>query len=221
VEDQFDSKRPLFIAAKNGHVEVVRVLVCAGANVNATNTRGLACLQVAIQSGHSEVARELVEAGAVESSDRPSQTQKIGGINVQAQLQKLISAIQGGDMSGIGVLIKKLEKYLDQEFYGSTLLYLAATTGNLDVVKLLLQSREDVNKATPSRITPLGGALEKRHKTIALVLIAAGATANAITLIKAIQMGDSTIVEKLIQAGADMNATTKMKKKHLSYMHVV
>ena len=54
---------PLFCASVNGHVEVVRLLVEAGADKDFAYN-GETALTCASQSGHAEVVRLLVEAGA-------------------------------------------------------------------------------------------------------------------------------------------------------------
>ena len=56
---------PLFVAAQNGHLEVVRALVTElGANVNQVN-QGSTPLRIATERGHVEVVRALVtELGA-------------------------------------------------------------------------------------------------------------------------------------------------------------
>jgi ankyrin repeat protein len=50
---------PLMIAARNGHVEVVKVLVKAGASVEVMLSDGRTALSLAIAMGHAEVAASL------------------------------------------------------------------------------------------------------------------------------------------------------------------
>ena len=50
------------IAAEQGHVEVVRLLLDAGADINLASNNGLTASMLAADQGHVEVARLLVEA---------------------------------------------------------------------------------------------------------------------------------------------------------------
>ena len=54
----------MIIASRNGHVEVVRALVEAGASVDQARNDGVTPLCIASEEGHVEVVRVLVAAGA-------------------------------------------------------------------------------------------------------------------------------------------------------------
>eukprot|EP00658_Telonema_sp_P-2_P076721 TRINITY_DN6775_c0_g1_i1.p2 TRINITY_DN6775_c0_g1~~TRINITY_DN6775_c0_g1_i1.p2 ORF type:complete len:105 (+),score=34.15 TRINITY_DN6775_c0_g1_i1:197-511(+) len=55
---------PLSFAAQNGHTEVVRELLGAGAEVDKAAENGATPLSFAAQNGHTEVVKELLGAGA-------------------------------------------------------------------------------------------------------------------------------------------------------------
>ena len=55
---------PLMIASFCGRLEVVKVLIQAGANVNATDKDGTTALMIASFFGHLEVVNTLIGAGA-------------------------------------------------------------------------------------------------------------------------------------------------------------
>jgi ankyrin repeat protein len=52
------------VAARNGHVEVVRVLLEGGADVQRVNVDTNTALHTAAQNGHLEVCRLLLDSGA-------------------------------------------------------------------------------------------------------------------------------------------------------------
>ncbi len=54
---------PLWIAAQNGHLEVLKMLLDKGANLNV-DAQGLTPLRVAEKRGHTEIAELLRKAGA-------------------------------------------------------------------------------------------------------------------------------------------------------------
>ena len=54
----------LFLTAKGGHLEVVRLLLEAGADQNAGSQHGATALMTAAYRGHLEVVQWLIEAGS-------------------------------------------------------------------------------------------------------------------------------------------------------------
>jgi len=60
----FDGATPLTLAAEGGLVEMTRLLVQLGANVDARSARGWTALMRACNAGQLETTRTLLEAGA-------------------------------------------------------------------------------------------------------------------------------------------------------------
>jgi ankyrin repeat protein len=57
--------RPLFLAAREGHVQIVRLLLAGGAQVDALEAQTHStALMIAARNGREEVVRALLEAGA-------------------------------------------------------------------------------------------------------------------------------------------------------------
>ena len=54
---------PLAVAAEQGHLDIVNMLVAAGAKVNARDTAGGTALSVAILRGYKEIVEALLAAG--------------------------------------------------------------------------------------------------------------------------------------------------------------
>ena len=67
-DDKFltSCQNPLFAAAARGHLDIVNVLVEAGASVNTPWHRSTP-LSISLKNGHTEIADVLVSAGARES----------------------------------------------------------------------------------------------------------------------------------------------------------
>ena len=63
---------PLWVAASDGQAKVVRVLIDAGADVNATDERNRGPLDVAMERKHMELAEMLKKAGAKTHVVRPA-----------------------------------------------------------------------------------------------------------------------------------------------------
>lgn len=59
-----DKATPLFIAAQNGHEDVCRALLTAGACVDRARLDRATPLWIAAQCGHDHVVRLLLAAGA-------------------------------------------------------------------------------------------------------------------------------------------------------------
>jgi len=54
----------LWLSCTKGHLELVRALADAGADVNSFNDTGLTCLMIACRKGHREIVQELLKRGA-------------------------------------------------------------------------------------------------------------------------------------------------------------
>ena len=59
---------PLWLASQGNHVEVLRLLLEAGADKNFATKTGITALMHASQEGHVEVSRLLLEAGTGKNS---------------------------------------------------------------------------------------------------------------------------------------------------------
>ena len=59
-----DKCTALHLAAANGHVDVVKVLIQNGADVNAVDEYKFTALHLAARHGHVDIAKVLIENGA-------------------------------------------------------------------------------------------------------------------------------------------------------------
>ena len=193
----------LIIAARQGHVGLVDMLLQSGADILKTKTNGASCLFVSAEEGHLETVDRLLAAGA--EVDKAKITTGSTPLYVAAQnghtlvVQTLIAA--GGDVNQTN--LKK----------GSTPLLIAAQQGHLAVVERLIAGGADIEKAlaTDGR-TPLFMAAQKGHTAVVEKIIAAGAEVNKATttnggtpLYIAAQSGHAGVVHKLIAGAVDVN----------------
>ncbi len=76
--------QPLHSAASGRHIEVCRVLIASGADVNATQRDGLTPLHAAAQHGDDELVELMLSAGAdptarTDAGDTPAETAEASG----------------------------------------------------------------------------------------------------------------------------------------------
>ena len=60
----FDGSTPLIVAPRKGNVEIAKLLIERGANINKTDITGQTPLHVACQNGREEMVKLLPERGA-------------------------------------------------------------------------------------------------------------------------------------------------------------
>ena len=122
---------PLVLAIKKGNVDIVKLMIDAGADVNAVcECHGNGALLLAVIGGHVHCLRELIAAGVdVNTKNKKGKTCLMFVRDSQC-CEELILA--GADMN-----IKDTE--------GGTSLFYALLNGNVDVVEVLIDAGADTN----------------------------------------------------------------------------
>ena len=77
----------MMLASGMGHVEIVRVLLAAGAGVDTATNDGETALMFASGSGHVEVVRALLAAGA-DAPHRPQRRHRLHRRRAHAHLDR-------------------------------------------------------------------------------------------------------------------------------------
>ena len=95
TDDDEDRNTPLTYAAINEHVEVMRVLLYGGANVDRANAKGTTALHVSAWSQRLDMCRLLLDWGA-----------KVDPLNVY-QLTPLHYAAWAGNLSVVKLLVDR------------------------------------------------------------------------------------------------------------------
>ena len=118
----------IHMAANNGHLDVVRLLLEARTDKDAALQNGATALHIASERGHLDVARLLLEAGA----------DKVAVM--QDGATALHMAAQHGRLDVVRLLLKAGANKVAAMNDGATALHLAAQNCHVDVVRLLLEA---------------------------------------------------------------------------------
>ncbi|KAK3264983.1 hypothetical protein CYMTET_26307, partial [Cymbomonas tetramitiformis] len=108
-------QRPFHAAAEKGMVEMVRVLVGEGAEVDAEDGVGRTALTVALAFGQEGAARALLEAGA--------------GVNAGTGQRPLHTAVEKEMVEVLSVIVEKGAEVDEEDGEGRTALTLALAGG--------------------------------------------------------------------------------------------
>ena len=182
---------PLFGAVRNGNEAVVRMLLRAGANVNALRaaaSRSVPPLNAAVTSGNAAIVRRLIAAGA--------------DVKLVGPLPS--SGLKRGCIECVRALLEKGAMPTAQSVAD------AAAPGSLAMVKLLVEANAPVNGQDARGYTPLMRAALSYHQNPALVdyLLSKGAEtsprneAGDTALSIARRFGETQLVARLREAGA-------------------
>ncbi len=201
---------PLIIAAKAGNLELARLLIEKGADVNAKATAGggATVLCYAALGNNLEVIRELLKQGAAvnapaNSGMRPFYYAALSHGMAVAQL--LISA--GADLEAYG------SADVDGRLYTS--LMGAAFEGDSEMVELLLAKGAKIEGTGSTGDTALMSVAKTEHSEIVKLLLDKGANVNATgpnghtALIYAAYNGQLENIRLLLAAGANPSAKSR------------
>lgn len=211
----------LMLAAGNGHLELVRLLVGRGAKINRGNEdsagRGFGKktpLHFAARGGHLEVARFLVSQGA-----------EVNRVTEPESSTSLMFAAAGGHTAMVQFLVQQgatLEIHrgmiyscaAEAEQDGMTALQLAVLHEHAATVRALVQAGSDINAQRADGQTGLMIAMQKRNLAMTALLIELGADREArdndgrTALMLAANTGDFlvAVVDQLLRAGVTVDA---------------
>ena len=195
----------LIWAANSGHVDIVKLLLDKGADVNEKEVNtGITALWIASQNGHADVVKLLLDKGA-----------DINVKRIDTETTALWMASQNGHTEVVKLLLDKSPE-IDLEkpnTDGVTALWIASQDGHAEVVKLLLDRGVDVNvKKTDTGTSALWIASQNGHTDVVKLLLDKGVDINVkrigtetTALWMASQNGHTDVVKLLLDKGAEVD----------------
>ncbi|MFN0024776.1 MAG: ankyrin repeat domain-containing protein [Parvularculaceae bacterium] len=190
---------PLNIAAAHGPAEMVGVLLDAGAALEQPGRDGLYPLHNAIMSGQKDIVTLLLQRGAVvDARDKLGRTPLVS-----------FAAMAGSDIEIAKMLLAaganpNIES-AEADDSPSALQY-AAETGDIELDKLLIAARADVNHKNLYGWTPLHQAVQNVRPDIVRLLVAHGADVNLANKLGktplSLASNDEAMKQLLVAAGA-------------------
>ena len=217
----FGSDTALLFAARSGDVASARLLVAAGADVDAVDAWGVSAVTLSAHSGFAELVEFLLEQGADPNADGPGFT----GLHeaVMRRSERIVSALlaYGADANAPlrtwTPLRRSSEDFnFDPELVGATPFWLAARFSEPSVMRLLVQYGADplfvhhAEYVVSGRSTGSPGALYETRKESITALMAATGMGGGRAWVKPDprEAGALTLeaVKLTVELGVDVNA---------------
>lgn len=163
----YDRRSPLHVAAADGRLATVRLLVQRGANVNLIDRHGFTPLRDAIRGEHDDVVEFLRGHGAELRTT----------LAVGASL--LLSAVAAGQNEAVARLLRNGLSPNLADYDGRTAAHIAACEGHLDILATL-HATGACNFSAKDRwgSTPAHDALTNQHEQVSELLRSFGVADN-------------------------------------------
>ena len=181
---------PLQIVCKNGNLEIVKLLLEAGADKEIKDVGRQSPLSITISNNHYDIANYLIEFGADIYSKGPNNLQPIHfacsygnkkiielllskGINInivdslKSSLLDFTTNLEGGNLEATKTLV---ENGIDKKFF-STAFKWACWRNNPSIAKYLLECGADYKSETTSKSELLFWICGLGHKEIVKLLL--------------------------------------------------
>jgi ankyrin repeat protein len=211
-----DGTTLLHVASKNGHSEIVQIILNASGNINQADYRGNTALHLSSASGHVVIVSILLNRGAFIYPNNDFNTplhlasqnghlavtkillSKGAYINEVNEMQKtpLHLASQNGHLEIVALLLNQGSKIFKGDFYGFTAQDLAEQTNHYQVVELIKKRRLEVDKIF-NKLFSIHHAVSIGNAKIIAKLLNNGVNINEIDLDNMTPLNYSVLSKKL------------------------
>jgi uncharacterized protein len=160
----------LMTASRTGKTDAIKLLLDRGANVNAKeNVRGQTALMWAVTENHPDAVKLLLSRGA----DINAQTNVVIPDGTTGDPQGT-----SGDIGAHGPGMYR-SRAVPSPSGGLTALMYAARDGNLEMARILVEAKADLEKPSGNGTHPLVTAITNNHIELAMFMLDKGADPNA------------------------------------------
>uniref|UniRef100_A0A8C5RWV4 Ankyrin repeat and death domain containing 1B n=1 Tax=Laticauda laticaudata TaxID=8630 RepID=A0A8C5RWV4_LATLA len=218
----------IHLAAWSGNLEIMLMLIKAGADQKAKNQEGMNVLHFAAQNNGVRIVNYFIRDLHLMELNKPDEKGR----------KPFLLAAEMGHEEMIDELITLNLFTSEKDKEGNTALHLAAKNGHRDVLEILLQQWEDINELNQNCETPFYMAVEGGHEKCADLLLEAGSDINILNKVcrytflnniilyiykrhqtplhLAADLGNVEIIETLLKAGCDFSMVDKQGKTALA-----
>jgi cytohesin len=181
VQDEKYGETPLHRAASRGRVEILQMLIGAGAKLNVQDKGGWTPFHWAASNGRVEVLRVLIDAGAdLDLQDKEGRTAlhwaaRDWTVEPKLNVQDEDDYTPLHNVEVTRMLIGAGVKLNVQDEDGETPLHNAVFYGDIEIAKMLIDAKANVNVQNKYGMTPLHWAAHDGRVELARMLIDAGA----------------------------------------------
>lgn len=186
IEKMFEAagakmKPALSAAVENGQIEEVRRLTAADSDVNYADMKGVTLLMKAVKKEHFEIARILIEKGANVNAKADSGMTALMYSVEKSTLNYNYNPITIKLLLDAGADVNVAALGYNGENSRKTALAMAALNGNLEVIKMLIAKKADINFDLGNGDSALGFAVRGGNVLAATkVLLESGADAKGV-----------------------------------------
>ncbi|XP_075871211.1 ankyrin repeat and death domain-containing protein 1A isoform X2 [Nelusetta ayraudi] len=217
---------PIHLAAWFGSLNILKLLVQAGAEQKVENEDGLNILHCAATNNHTDIVEYIVNDLQMKELDRED---KSGN-------KAFSLAAESGCVDMLKMLMDEYDMAtMKPNKGGDTPLHLAAGNDHLDAVQLLLQCFDTRDEVNMDGETALYRAAVNGQERCAMALLEAGCDPNILTfhcsaLHPVSEIGDTPLVQLLLEHGANPDLRNQrqetplhlaVKNSHIPVIHLL